>query len=105
MRQLLTALLLLPLPAVAHTVTATVYGPEFHLGPNYCDGSTYVHWHVSAASSWIPCGARVRVTHQGRTLTVRIKDRCAGCDLDLSAGAAHKLGVPLDGTARVRISY
>ena len=88
-----------------HYVTSTVYHQDFHGGPNYCDGSTYQHWGISAASSWLPCGARVRVSHKGRVLTVKIKDRCASCDIDLSAGAAYKLGVPLDGIARVRISY
>lgn len=88
-----------------HYVTGTVYHPAFHGGPNYCDGTPYQHWGISAASSWLPCGARVRVSHKGRVLTVKIKDRCESCDIDLSAGAAHALGVPLDGIARVHISY
>lgn len=99
-------------PAQAHhtgghgtPVTATVYHHSLNGGPNYCDETPYQHWGVSAASSWIPCGARVRVTHRGRSLVVRIKDRCLSCDLDLSAGAASRLGVPLDGIATVRISY
>lgn len=92
-------------PVEAHTVTATVYAEYFNGGPNYCDGSTYHHWGVSAASSWIPCGTKVRVNHKGRVLSVYIKDRCASCDIDLSAGAAYKLGVPLDGIGTVRISY
>lgn len=105
---LLAALALKPLPLHAHHTggyTATVYAPEFHGGPNYCDGSTYHHWGVSAASSWIPCGTKVRVNHRGRVLTVRIKDRCASCDIDLSAGAAYRLGVPLDGIGSVSLSY
>lgn len=103
----LAAVAFQPIPAGAHHnhYIATVYHPSFHGGPNYCDGSTYRHWGVSAASSWIPCGARVRVNHKGRVLTVRIADRCASCDIDLSAGAAYRLGVPLDGIATVRISY
>jgi len=36
---------------------------------------------------------------------VTITDRCDCNSIDLSAGAAYRLGVPLDGTARVRISY
>jgi len=101
----LSAVILQPLSVRAHSVTATVYHPDFHGGPNYCDGTTYQHWGVSAASSWIPCGTKVRVNHKGRVLSVYVKDRCASCDIDLSAGAAYKLGVPLDGIARVRISY
>jgi rare lipoprotein A (peptidoglycan hydrolase) len=92
-------------PAFANTVTATVYHPDFHGGPNYCDGTPYQHWGLSAASSWLPCHSKVRIHHRGRVLTVYVKDRCAGCDLDLSAGAAYRLGVPLDGVADVQISY
>lgn len=32
-------------------------------------------------------------------------DRCDCSSIDLSAGAAHGLGVPLDGIATVYISY
>lgn len=99
------ALLTMPAPALAGPYTATVYAPSFHGGPNYCDGSIYQHWGISAASSWLPCGARVRVTHRGRSLTVRIKDRCESCDIDLSAGAAYRLGIPLDGIGAVSIRY
>lgn len=97
-------MLSLQAPATAQTVISTVYHHSLSGNPNYCDGSPYRHWAVSAASSWLPCGARVRVTHRGRSLVVPIKDRCPSCDLDLSAGAAAYLGVPLDGIARVRIT-
>lgn len=102
----LAAAILSPLSASALpvNVTATVYHSSLHGGPDYCTGRPYQHWGISAASSWIPCGARVRVTHQGRSLLVPIRDKCPSCDLDLSAGAAHRLGVPLDGVARVRVS-
>jgi rare lipoprotein A (peptidoglycan hydrolase) len=60
---------------------------------------------VSAAHPWLPCGTRVRVVHQGRKLTVPITDRCDCNSIDLSAGAAHYLGVPLDGIATVQITY
>jgi rare lipoprotein A len=85
-------------------VTATVYDPWYHTGPDAC-GGTYQHWGISAAHPWIPCGTRVRVTHQGRSLVVPITDRCDCNSIDLSAGAAYRLRVPLDGVAKVRISY
>jgi rare lipoprotein A len=97
------ALLLLPLPAAARPVTATVYHPDFHGRTTYC-GQTYQHWNVSAAHPWLPCGTPVSVSHKGRQLTVRITDRCE-CQLDLSAGAAHRLGVPIDGIGTVRYHY
>lgn len=116
MNRILSALSALALlahaPAQAHhtgghgrLVTATVYAASFHGGPNYCDGTPYQHWGISAAHPWLPCGTQVTVTHRGRSLVVPIRDRCECNAIDLSAGAAHRLGVPLDGIATVRISY
>lgn len=105
---LTTAALLLAAPVQAHHsgrhVTATVYHPDFHGRTTYC-GQTYQHWGVSAAHPWLPCNTPVRVTHKGRTITVRVTDRCDCASLDLSAGAAYRLGVPLDGIATVAISH
>lgn len=91
-------------PVQARQVTATVYAASFHGGTTYC-GQTYIHWGISAAHPWLPCGTRVRVSHRGRSLVVPVTDRCDCSSLDLSAGAAAALGVPLDGIATVRISY
>ena len=98
------ALLLLPLPAAARPVTATVYDGWYHGRTTAC-GGTYQHWGISAAHPWLPCGTPVQVSHHGKRLTVRITDRCDCNSIDLSAGAAYRLGVPLDGIATVRISY
>ena len=43
--------------------------------------------------------------HGSRVLTVPITDRCDCNSLDLSAGAAWRLRVPLDGIATVSIHY
>ena len=105
---LILASIVLAQPSLAHHasrhVTATVYHPNFHGGTTYC-GQTYQHWGVSAAHPWLPCGTNVRVSHQGRSINVRITDRCDCNSIDLSAGAAYRLGVPLDGIATVGISY
>lgn len=93
-----------PVQAGGRYVTATVYDSWYHGRVAYC-GKTYYHWNVSAAHPWLPCGTRVRVSHRGRSLVVPITDRCDCSSLDLSAGAAYRLGVPLDGVATVRISY
>lgn len=105
-RPLLAAALLLQGPALAYgrPVTATVYDGWYHGRPTYC-GQTYQHWGISAAHPWLPCGTRVTVRHRGRTLAVPVTDRCDCGSIDLSAGAAHRLGVPLDGIATVHISY
>ena len=89
-------------PAEAREVTATVYDGWYHGRQTAC-GQTYQHWGVSAAHPWLPCGTRLRVQHQGRILTVPVTDRCDCNSVDLSAGAAHRLGVPLDGIARVTV--
>ena len=105
-RRMFAAMLLLPLPVHAHGrhVTATVYDSWYHGRTTYC-GDTYQHWGVSAAHPWLPCGTPVRVSHQGRVLTVPVTDRCDCGSIDLSAGAAWRLGVPLDGIATVRIGH
>jgi rare lipoprotein A len=110
-RILLAAALVLQGPALAHhgtghgrPVTATVYDGWYHGRTTYC-GQTYQHWGVSAAHPFLPCGTPVRISHGGRTLTVRVTDRCECNSIDLSAGAARRLGVPLDGIATVRISH
>ena len=99
------ALLLLPLPAAARPVTATVYDGWYHGRPEYCTGRGYQHWGVSAAHPWLPCNTRVRVTHGSRSIMVTITDRCDCNSIDLSAGAAYRLDVPLDGTAQVQINH
>lgn len=91
-------------PLEARTVTATVYDEWYHNRITYC-GQVYQHWGVSAAHPWLPCGTKVRVSHAGRSLTVPITDRCECNSIDLSAGAAYKLGVPLNDIRRVHISY
>lgn len=103
-RLALFAALSLCAPAQARHVTATVYHEWYHGRTTYC-GQTFQFWGVSAAHPWLPCGTRVRVTHRGRSLTVPITDRCDCSSLDLSAGAAWRLGVPLDGIATVHISH
>lgn len=103
-RLALFAALALCAPAQARHVTATVYHEWYHGRTTYC-GQTFQFWGVSAAHPWLPCGTRVRVSHRGRSLTVPITDRCDCNSLDLSAGAAYRLGVPLDGIATVYISH
>lgn len=103
---LFAALLQQLAPAHAHgrPVTGTVYDPWYDGRTTAC-GNTYRHWGISAAHPWLPCGTRVRVSHRGRSLTVPITDTCLCDSIDLSAGAASRLGVPLDGIATVSISY
>ena len=95
---------LLAAPAKARPVAATVYHPAFHGGVTYC-GQIYSHWGISAAHPWLPCNTRVQVRYQGRSLTVPITDRCDCNSIDLSAGAAYRLGIPLNDTRTVHITH
>ena len=103
-RLALLASLLTCAPVQARPIVASVYHSYYDGRTTYC-GNTYEHWGISAAHPFLPCGTRVRVSHRGRSVTVPITDRCDCSSIDLSAGAAHRLGVPLDGIATVQLEY
>lgn len=101
------ALLLLPLNFTPLHVTASSltvaswYGPGFH-GRRTASGERFNQWAMTAAHRSLPFGTLVRVTHKGRSVTVRINDRgpfVRGRSLDLSRGAAQRLRCP--GVCRV----
>lgn len=86
---------------------ASWYGPTFHGRPTAC-GERYDMNGISAAHKTLPLGTWVRVKNleNGRTLDLRINDRgpfVPGRIIDLSLGAARKLGVAEPGTAQVEV--
>lgn len=86
---------------------ASWYGPGFH-GKKTASGERFNQYSISAAHKILPLGTDVRVTNleNGRVLILRINDRGPFVDdrvIDLSRGAAQRLGVIAKGTARVRI--
>jgi rare lipoprotein A len=86
---------------------ASWYGKKFH-GRKTSNGERYNMYGISAAHKTLPLGTWVRIRHlgNGRTLDVRINDRgpfVRGRIVDLSYGAARKLGIIGPGTARVEI--
>jgi rare lipoprotein A len=87
---------------------ASWYGRQFH-GRSTANGETYDMFGISAAHKTLPLGTYVRVYNYDnhRQLDVRINDRgpfVSGRIIDLSYGAAKKLGVVGPGTARVKIT-
>ena len=69
-----------------------------------CDPSA-----MTAAHRTLPFGTKVKVENlkNGRTVVVRINDRgpfVGGRIIDLTKGAAHKLGFVSSGTAQVRLT-
>ncbi len=87
--------------------TASWYG-DFHHGRKTANGERYDMHDMTAAHRSVRMGTVLRVTNleNGRTTTVRINDRGPYVDgrvIDLSAAAAHDLGMKQSGLARVRI--
>ena len=87
--------------------TASWYGAQFH-GRKTSNGEIYDMYGVSAAHKTLPFGTMVRVRNllNNQSLDVRINDRgpfVKGRIVDLSYGAAQKLGVVGPGTAPVEI--
>ncbi len=86
---------------------ASWYGEAFHGRPT-SNGETYDMHGISAAHKTLPLGTVVRVLNldNGKTLDVRINDRgpfVRGRVIDLSYGAAKRLGVDRPGLAPVEV--
>jgi rare lipoprotein A (peptidoglycan hydrolase) len=95
-----------PKPAV-HVVKASWYGNEFK-GRHTTSGEHFDPNRLTAASKTLPLGSVVRVENprNGRAVTVRIND-CGpfvgSRSLDLSKGAARRIGITHEGVARVKL--
>lgn len=86
---------------------ASWYGSKFH-GRRTSSGETYDMYALTAAHRSLPLPTYVRVTNleNDREIVVRVNDRGPFHDerlIDLSYGAALKLGFADSGTARVRV--
>ena len=86
---------------------ASWYGKKFH-GRKTANGETYNMYAISAAHKTLPLGTWVRVYNleNNQKLDVRINDRgpfVSGRIIDLSYGAANRLGIIGPGTAPVEI--
>ena len=86
---------------------ASFYGRGF-AGRRTASGERFDPRAMTAASPSLPFGTRVRVTRLsgGDSVTVRINDRC-GCPggriIDLSEGAARRMGMIKAGVIEVRV--
>ncbi len=86
---------------------ASWYGPGFH-GRYTANGEIFNQNALTAAHRSLPFGTKVRVTNvnNGRSVVVRINDRgpfAKGRVIDLSAAAAHNLGMIHHGVVPVRL--
>ena len=83
------------------------YGPGFH-GRRTANGERFNKHEMTAAHKTLPFGTLVRVVNEksGRSVLVRINDRgpyCGGRVLDLSEGAAGRIGIRGSGTGSVKL--
>ena len=103
----LAALLCLPIAGESSTsMLASWYGPYFH-GRTTANGETYNMYGNTAAHKYLPFGTKLRVCYQG-CVDVRINDRgpyIGARELDLSRGAAAKIGLIHPGVASVSVEY
>jgi rare lipoprotein A len=91
-------------PAPAQSGVASFYGRES--GPETASGERFDPEAMTAAHRTLPFGTLVRVTYQGRSVVVRINDRgpfVRGRDIDLSEGAARRIGMVEAGVGAVTI--
>lgn len=89
------------------TGVASYYGRRFH-GRLTANGERFNMNAMTAAHKTLPFGTLVRVTNprNGRSVTVRINDRgpfIRGRTIDLSRGAAQRIGMIASGHARVQL--
>ena len=89
-------------------VKASWYGAQFQ-GRRTASGERFNQNRMTAASKTLPLGSIVRVTNldNGRSVDVRINDRgpyVRGRGLDLSRGAARRIGLARKGVGRVKVT-
>lgn len=85
---------------------ASWYGARF-AGRKTASGERFDPSEYTAAHRTLPFGSRVRVTHKGRSVVVRINDRGpfhGGRVIDLSQAAAEDLGIRHAGKGQVELA-
>jgi rare lipoprotein A len=93
-----------PFTPAALGTTATYYSDAYQGSPT-ASGEPYDAWGYTAAHPSYRLGTVVRVTNlnNGRSVTVRINDRC-NCGIDLSRAAAGQIGLLRSGVAPVSVT-
>lgn len=95
-----------PRPGTVEVGIASWYGPKFH-GKRTASGEIFNQNALTAAHRRWAFGTRVRVTFlkTGKSVVVRVNDRIPRRDrvIDLSRGAARRIGLIGPGTGKVRL--
>jgi len=84
-------------------------GPRsFEPNTHTANGERFNQWGLTAAHRTLPMGTRLLVSYRGRSCVVRVNDRgpaaWTGRSLDLSRGAASRLGLIDAGSGRVDVT-
>ncbi len=92
-----------------HYVVASWYGKKFN-GRTTASGEKFDMYAMTCAHRTLMFGTKLRVTNpdNNRSVIVRVNDRgpfIRGRGLDLSYGAAKKIGMVQKGVARVKIEH
>ena len=92
----------------SHLTLASWYGPGFD-GHRTSNGDIFDRDEFTAASRTLPLGSFARVTNldNGKSVVVRVNDHgpyVRGRGIDLSEGAAARVGLMRKGVARVRVA-
>lgn len=92
------------IPSVALAQRATYYSDAYQ-GKRTASGEVYSVQGYTAAHPTLPLGTVVRVTNlnNGRSVVVRVNDRCR-CGIDLSRAAARDIDLLTVGVAQVAIN-
>lgn len=89
-------------------VKASYYGPHFH-GKRTASGERFNQWGNTIAHKTLPFGTKLRITNikNGKSVDVKVTDRGnfykLGRELDLSMGAAKKIGMIKSGVEYVQV--
>lgn len=84
-------------------------GPKrFEPNTHTASGERFNAWGLTAAHRSLPIGTRLMLSHGGRSVVVRVNDRgpaaWTGRSLDVSKGAAARLGLLKSGTGAVHVT-
>ena len=90
-----------------NSAVASYYADKYH-GRKTSNGETFNMYDMTAAHKTLPFNTKVKVTNlsNGKSVIVRINDRgpfVKGREIDLSKGAAVKIGMIKSGTAKVSL--
>ena len=91
----------------ANTRMLTSYYAHYFHGRTTANGERFNMWDYTAASKTLPFGTRLRVCYSG-CVDVRINDRgpyIGARELDLSYGAAQRIGLLGPGVATTTVTF